>query len=271
SAQIVLGQALLFMGHDQEGIQALNSFLEQSPGHPMADQVRDFIAEIKVHQSNPVPSQAVADNVTRPAGVDPLAAFPAPELSMKSWKAPSIDDVAPSLALGVVCPSANVIEESGKRVQELVQDIARFAAVEDLLHQSLDQFGIPLRTETRKYNYVATISEPLPGFLAVDEYRADKFPIGDYPDQIASTGFAALALVFHPDMRDSFAMSCDGLGDWNGQAAWLVHFHQRDDRPNHMHSYKVGNQMHSVPLKGRAWITADKFQIVRMEAEMINP
>ncbi len=50
-------------------------------------------------------------------------------------------------------------------MQELVEDVARFAAVEDLFHQSLDQFGIPLRTETRKYNYVASISEPQPGFL----------------------------------------------------------------------------------------------------------
>jgi len=38
-----------------------------------------------------------------------------------------------------------------------------------------------------------------------------------------------------------------------------------------MHSYKVGDQLHPVKLKGRAWITADKFQIVRIEAEMISP
>jgi hypothetical protein len=66
-------------------------------------------------------------------------------------------------------------------------------------------------------------------------------------------------------------MVCEGLGDWHGQASWLVHFRQRDDRPNHMHAYKVGNQIHPVKLKGRAWITADKFQIVRIEAEMVSP
>ena len=80
-----------------------------------------------------------------------------------------------------------------------------------------------------------------------------------------------LALVFHPHMRDNFEMMCEGLGDWHGQATWLVHFHQRDDRPNRMHSYKVGNRIHPVGLKGRAWITADKFQIMRIEAEMVNP
>jgi hypothetical protein len=37
-----------------------------------------------------------------------------------------------------------------------------------------------------------------PGFLSVDEFRADKLNLEGYPDHIASTGFAALALVFHP-------------------------------------------------------------------------
>ena len=157
------------------------------------------------------------------------------------------------------------------RVQELVDDVARFAAVEDLFHQSLDNYGVPSRTETRKYNYVASISEPEPGYLAVDEYRADKMDYSGYPDGIASTGFAALALVFHPHMRDNFTMTCEGLGDWHGQATWLVHFQQREDRPNRMHSYKVGGQTFPVPLKGRAWITPDKFQIVRIEAEMVHP
>jgi hypothetical protein len=72
-------------------------------------------------------------------------------------------------------------------------------------------------------------------------------------------------------MCDNFRMECEGLGDWHGQASWLVHFTQRDDKPNHMHSYKVGTQEHPVKMKGRAWITADKFQIVRIEAEMVHP
>ncbi len=270
-AQLVLGQALANLGHDEEAIQALNFFLEQSPHHALAGQVRALIAQIQEHQSGSVISDNSSPTKVGFSGVDPLAALPAPGLAVKSWKPPSIDDVKPSLAPGVACPSAKVMDESGKRVQELVRDVARFAAVEDLFHQSLDQFGIPVRTETRKYNYVASISETQPGILAVDEYRADKLTLAGYPDRIASTGFATLALVFHPDMRDNFDMACEGLGDWHGQATWLVHFRQRDDRPNRMHSYKVGNQMHSVALKGRAWITADKFQIVRMEAEMVNP
>jgi tetratricopeptide (TPR) repeat protein len=279
-AHLVLGEALLNLGEDQQGIAALNVFLQQSPQHPMAGQVRALIADVEKHPSISGSSDSGAsDSANNDApkssadfsGVDPVAALDVPELSLKAWQPPSIDDANPAVAADVVCPSEKVIEESGKRVQELVDDVSRFAAVEDLLHQSLDPFGIPVRSETRKYDYVASISEPQPGFLAVNEYRSDKMSLAEYPDHIASTGFAALALVFHPHMRDNFAMTCEGLGDWRGQATWLVHFRQRTDQPNRIHSYKIGNQIYSVDLKGRAWITADKFQIVRIESEMVNP
>ena len=269
-AQLVLGEAQLNLGNREDGLRALRIFLEQSPQHPVAGQVRSLIAEVEDHASTPEPAAEAQQPQTRLAGVDPLLALPGPNLSMQSWQPPGIDDVKLTLAAGVSCP-ADIIEKTGKRAQELVDDVTRFAAVEDLFHESLDVYGTPLRTETRQYNYVASISESQPGLLSVDEFRDDKIPLSGYPDHISTTGFVTLALVFHPDMRDSFTMTCEGLGDWRGQASWLVGFRQRDDKPNHMHSYKVGSEIHPVKMNGRAWITADKFQVVRIEAEMAKP
>ena len=265
-AQLVRGEALINLGESKEGVEALKAFLQKSPQQPLAGQVRSLIAQIEENDS------AAADGApaTQLAGVDPLVALPKPTLSMKAWRPPDIDDVKFALAPGVACPADQVIAESGKRVQELVDDLARFAAIEDLVHQTLDDYGNPVRTETRKFDYVASISEIEPGYLAVAEDRAAKLSVTDYPGKIASTGFAALALVFHPHMRENFNMVCEGLADWRGQASWLVHFEQRNDRPNRMHSYKVGNEFHPVPLKGRAWITSEKFHIVRIEAEMVK-
>ena len=237
------------LGHNQEGIQALNVFLKESPRHPIAGQVRNLIAEIQEQTSAPAPApgEDTQQANARLTGIDPLLALAAPKLSVKAWLPPGIDDLKLSLAEGIACPSGQVIEESGRRVQELVEDVTRFAAVEDLFHQALDEYGSPLRTETRKYNYVASISEPQPGFLSVDEYRADKLTVTGYPDQIASTGFAALALVFQPDMRDNFAMICEGLGDWHGQATWLMHFRERDDKPSNLADLVVGGQRFPMP------------------------
>lgn len=270
ATQLIRGESLAGLGRDREAVEALTTFLQSTAHSSIAAPVRSLIAQIQEHALI-----ASADTPSIPAvhvaGVDPLAALPNAGLSIKPWQPPGIDEMKLSIAPGVSCPADEVIQESGVRVEELVRDVERFAAIEELFHQSLDRYGIPVRTETRKYNYVASISEPQPGILNVDEYRAEKLTLEGYPDQIASQGFAALALVFHPDRRNDFALACEGLGDWHGQATWLVHFQQRPDRPNHMHSYKVGNAQHAVALKGRAWITADKFQIVRIEAEMVRP
>jgi tetratricopeptide (TPR) repeat protein len=274
SAQLVLGQALVNLGQKQEGIQALKTFLQDSPQNPGGPQVRNLIAQLEAHDvgSTGGPKNATgAAELARLTTVDPLIAAAEPTFSVRPWQPPGIDDTKLSVAAGVACPYESVLEMSGVRVKEMVDDVSRIAAIEHLLHQRLDEMGNPISRETRDFTYVASISEFKPGFLAVEEFRTRHLGLNDFPDQIASSGFAALALVFHPAMRDNFQMMCLGLGDWHGQATWLVHFKQRDDRRARIHDYKVGQEFFSLKLKGRAWITADKFQIVRIESELISP
>jgi tetratricopeptide (TPR) repeat protein len=271
AARLILGQAQVNLGNREDGIQTLKAFLEGSPKNPTAPQVRSLIAELEARASNSAAAPAEMAALHPLAGIDPLLASPDLSFTMKPWQPPGIDETKLSVASGVTCPYDNVIEMSGNRVKDLVNDVSRIAAIEHLLHQQVDEIGNPITKETRDYNYVSSISEDQPGFLAVDEYRDAHLGLSDFPDQISSSGFAALALVFHPDMRDNFTMTCEGLGDWKGQSAWIVHFRQRDDRPARIHDYKVGAMTYAVKLKGRAWITTDKFQIVRIESELVNP
>lgn len=270
SAQLVLGQALVNLGHQDEGVRALKSFLEESPKSATAPQVRNLIAELEVRRPPGSPSAESAPAPATPiTGIDPLLVAPEPTFSVKPWQPPGIDQVKPSVAAGVACPQT-VLSMAGARVKELGTDVSRIAAIEHLLHEQLDEIGNPITRETRDFNYVASISEPSPGFFGVEEYRAEHLGLADFPDQIASSGFAGLAFVFHPSLSDDFEMTCEGLGDLRGQAAWLVRFQQREDRPARIHDYRVGGDLYALKLKGRAWITADKFQIVRIESELLN-
>jgi tetratricopeptide (TPR) repeat protein len=271
SAEIVLGQALIALGHEQEAIHAFDAFLKESSDSSLAVQIQNLVEELKSHTSNATPNGNSQNPEVAASAADALQVVPDLEPMTQAWRPADVDDAKPSVAANVPCPAATVLEESGRRVQELVQNLSRFAADEELFHQSIDGFGFVIRTETRKYDYVAMVSEPEPGSVAIDEYRADKITQAGYPDAIASTGFITLGLVFHPDMQKDFEFNCEGQGEWQGQATWLVHFRQRHDRPNRMHSYNLGSQVFLVDLKGRAWITADKFQIVRTEADMIRP
>lgn len=265
AAQLTLGQALLALGQNKEGIQALHAFLKQSPPANLVEQVR---ALITLAEKNDRASAAPSENAV--PLVDPLTAVPKVALSMQTWRPPDIDDAKPILEPGVTCPAAQVLAGAGQRVQDLVQDVTRFSAKEDLFHKSLDGVGLSNSAETRRYDYVAAISSQ-PGSVLIDEYRSEIGAQHGDPDGIASTGFAMLALIFHPAMQGDFNFDCEGRGQWSGQPSWLIHFRQREDRPNHMHSYSVGGKSYQVDLKGRAWISSDTFQIVHMEADMAKP
>ena len=277
AAEIVLGESLADLGRDKDAIAALSTFLQYTPDSPAAAQVHTLIAQLQQRESIPVESSATmpkpAASLTnaKPESDDPLLAATDTGFTAKSWEPPGIDDVKPPVAADVTCPYQKVIDGTGAAVKQFVDDISRFNAIEDLLHENLNELGTPTTKETREFNYVASISEPQPGFMRVDEFRTGRTDLGDFPGQIATRGLPALALVFHPDMRDNFEITCEGLSQWNGKATWLLHFRQREDRPNHMRSYKIGGEVYPISLKGRAWVSADTYQIVRIESELVKP
>jgi len=275
AAQLVLGEALANLGKVPEGIAALRAFIEAQPKSAATPQAQSLLKQLEQRQAIAKAGSTVA--ASEVTASETLTFTPMHDLDLASklpdtaWQPPGIDRATPPVASGVACPVDRVIEGAGQRVEQFVSDVAKFAAIEDLLHERLDEMGNPTSRETRKFDYAAAITQTKPGVVLVDEYRTEHYGMDNLPDQFADRGFAALALVFHPAMRGDFEMSCEGLGDWHGQATWLVRFRQRDDRINHIQGYLVGTATYPVNLKGRAWITADKYQIMRIESEMISP
>lgn len=270
-AQLALGEALANLGKTSEAVQALKIFAEAEPTSPAAPHAQQILTALEQQTNAAAGSSAkLAEAAAFAVATDLLPSVHAglPEMT---WQPPGIDEEAPPVAAGVNCPFQKVVDGAGEGVVQLVADVAKFAAIEELVHERLDEMGNPTARETRKFDYAASLYQTRPDVVMVDEYRTERYGLDDLPDQIADNGFAALALVFHPAMRDAFQMTCEGLGDWHGQPTWMVRFQQRSDHPNHMQAYLVGGVRYPIDLKGRAWITADKFQIVRIETEMVKP
>jgi hypothetical protein len=245
---------------DEAAIKTLKAYLDGEPAPSVVSQVRNLIARLEKEVS----SRSGADSEANTAIGDP-------ELMAASGNAGmpfDVDEQKPSIATGIPCP-ANILEASANPSRELVDSVAQFSAIEHMVHENLSRQGAPKNRETRQFNYVASISEPTQGTLIIQEYR-DAGEL-DMPDQINSTGLAVLAIAFHPLFRDDFEMHCEGLGDWNGQAAWLVHFRQFDDKPPRLRTYVVNRNNYPVRLKGRAWIRADNLQIVHLETDLVRP
>jgi hypothetical protein len=126
--------------------------------------------------------------------------------------------------------------------------------------------------EVRSFDYVVLVSQDSEGGFNLDEYRngsvvgPEQFPAG-----IATEKLPVHALIFHPSLVPDFNFACEGLGQWKGRPAWLVHFEQRQDEPNSFRSYVIDGIPYPVLIKGRAWIDADTFQVVRLESDLVKP
>lgn len=198
-------------------------------------------------------------------------ATPAKNLSPLPWIPPDIDKSTPALDPGVACPLSQVVAGAGQRMKELVENLQKFDATEDLEHFNLDASGSLSKPETRKFDYVAIINPALHGGFQVEEYRNGSVAMSQFPAKIATTGLVAMALIFHPVLASDFNFTCEGLGRRANRPAWLVHFAQRTDRLSRIRAYVIGDRHYPLPLKGRVWIDADTHQIRRLESELMRP
>jgi len=188
-----------------------------------------------------------------------------------SWAPPDIDQAVPPANTDVPCPLPEVLSGVAHRVQDLVVNMQRFSATERAQFVEFDKRGVPHNTATAVFSYVAYIHEDHPGQLIVEEYRNDSVGVESFPTRLATTGTAAFALIFHPHYIRDFTVTCEGLAQLNGKPAWQLHFAQLPDHSNNFRGYRVAAAYYPVKLKGRAWISTDSHEVLRLETELLRP
>jgi tetratricopeptide (TPR) repeat protein len=265
AAEFVEGEALAELGRRDDATKVLQAFLRDLPEDPNAPagklEVNTTVSSDAVTAGSPPASERSF----------PVIQVPASKLLIPNWEPPGVDQEKPPVADGVTCPADQVIAGVGNRVAELVDTVNRIQAKEDVVHQELSTMGRPITTDRRKFEYLISIAPSDSGLLVIDENRDDNSGASQFAGHFSMFGLADLPLIFHPDMRGDFEMTCEGLGSWHDQATWLVYFRQRPDRPERLRSYQTLDGSYTAGFKGRAWISADTYQIVRLEANLIKP
>jgi tetratricopeptide (TPR) repeat protein len=263
--QPLLARALYSRGDQRRAIQVLQAYLKENASDAAAaKRLEDFLTPF---ESVKEPRSTTA-STTSP---QPLLATSA--LLPSNWLPPDIDERVPSVESGGACNLEEVIAKSGNRIQELIANVDQFTATEAVTHVSINKWGLPSPPNKFEFNYVVSIKKNRLGLLNVEEYRDSHYSAAQFPDGIATTGLPALILIFHPSNVQNFALACEGLARLHGAPAWQIHFRQRTDRPNTVRTYQLGTQgpVYSVPVKGRAWIAANSFQIIRLETDLAAP
>lgn len=263
--QPVLARALRLHGEQERAVHILQVYLQDHPADAAA---------AKQLENSQTPFESATESWSAAASTSPLEPILTTSALLPSnWLPPDIDEKVPPVEPGVACNLEEVIKNSGKRIQEFVANVDRYAATEAVSHESINKWGFASRPIKFQFNYLVSIKQNRLGLLNVDEYRDTHYLPAKFPDGIATTGLPALVLIFHPYYAQNFAISCEGLARSKRGSAWQVYFRQKADKPNTIRSYKIGAEgpAYPVALKGRAWFAADSFQIVRLETDLIEP
>jgi len=263
--QPLLVRSLLLHGEREQAVRVLQEYLKEHPADSAS--ARQLAATQAGLDGTPFSSPASESAVSTESAVAPA------DFLSSNWLPPDIDERVPSVQPGTPCSLEEILQKSGKRIEELVANVDKFTATEIVSHQSVDKWGFASRPIQLKFDYLVSIKETRLGLFTVEEGRDSRSASTKFPDGIETTGLPALVLVFHPKYTQNFAISCEGLAQSHGSAAWQVYFRQRTDKPNLIRTYQIGihGPVYAVALKGRAWISADSFQIMRLETDLIDP
>ncbi len=278
-ALLALGQAAYLQRDFARATASLERSLGEQPRSPQALIAQQLIARMRESTQSSAAGAAVAANSSAAdlANAKNSALTALPDLSAltpiteTNWIPPDIDQVQLVLDPGASCHLDEVMQATGDRVKELVENVDRFTATEKVEHSSLSPLGLEVSKETKKFEYLVEIRPFGAHDLDVQEYRNGSVSAQQFPGHIATVGLPTLALVFHPYYQEKYEFSCEGRGAWRGKPVWVVHFQQRTDRKSAMLVYRVGGKSFAVGLKGRAWIDTTSSQILAMETDTMRP
>jgi hypothetical protein len=275
SSLLILGQALAAERQNVQAIAALNDYLASKPPEKQAQAVQQLIARLKDAPS--APEGATVGGVTSSLENVSLAAdVPDPPLTpaVLHWLPPNVDETVPPAEPGIACPLDDVLKKTSERVAELPVLVERYTATEVVHHEDMNNSGYPENVVNLSFNYLASIRElksKFGQFIDVQEYRNGSTGNEMFPNQMASTGLPSIVLIFHPWLLSDFDMKCEGLSRSRSGFAWQVRFSQKKDQDSRIRQYRIGGHVYPVALKGRAWIDANTFQIVRLETDLREP
>jgi len=267
-AQLLAGFSLARLGRREEAVRELESLIARFPGGPAAGAAQKALERLRDESPATARAQPPASLELEARGAASGRLLEV-EARGQPWLPPDVDAFKPPVREGVACPAAEVLRETGQTVQRLPENLTSIGATELIVHSELDADGYEHRQGTARFEYIANIRETRPGHLVVEEYRQGNNE--GAPARIFTQGVAAMALIFHPYYSGDFDINCEGLGQWQGEPAWQVHFQQKDQLPSRILVYRSEGRVVPLAQKGRAWIGANSYQILRIESDLVQP
>ncbi|HET9401354.1 MAG TPA: tetratricopeptide repeat protein [Candidatus Acidoferrales bacterium] len=268
AALITLALGVAMAGDLHGGKTQLEEFLKDYPKDKSADRAKQAIVSIEHAEA----IGAASGNIVAPMPATDIGDLEGISPEAMPGLPAGIDSAVPAVSSGVACELPQVLTGAAVRSREFADNLLRFSAKELVVHEDLDAKGTARKSANATYSYVADLERPAKNMIVMSELRNGSYGFGpDFPAPLAMDGIPAVGLIFNSAFGSDFTFSCEGLGQWHGQPAWQVRFQQRADRPARIHDWTIKGKTYPAILKGRAWITADSYQLVHIETDLTQP
>lgn len=268
SSSLEMGISLARLGEKERAITELENFLAAGGQKPGIEEARQMLSRLRGSAPESTTAEAETVSTTPAAGVEALS----PADLSEGWAPPDVDASKPGVDPSVTCSLPEVLQRTAGNTAALLKNLEKIGAKEAIELYELDGLGNTQRQRLEHFDYVVWIREAKQNrLLFVEESRRALSAAESTVSRFSTKGIPALALVFHPYYVSDFEITCEGLGQWRGEPAWLVHFRQLDQKPPRLLGYMIRDIFFPVPVKGRAWIGANSYQVLRMETDMVKP
>jgi tetratricopeptide (TPR) repeat protein len=271
--RLVLGQTLAALGDRAGATAAFEAFAAQFPKDPNAPQAREWARTMREAPQRKIEPAAPA-SLPLDRGILTTAMPPQPPVEAPPsphWAPPDVDAAEPFLISGAACPLKAVLRKAGENAQVFVHSLQEFSATEDFQAVEL-KHGNELQTPfDYQFEYLVFIDRTLPDAFDVEEFRQKGSQETRLPGKLQDLGAPALALAFHPVIQKDLDWSCEGLGTWDDQPAWVIRFEQKPKAPNVLSWFYGPSVSCPVPLKGRAWVSERSSQVLHLDTDLVSP
>ena len=159
-----------------------------------------------------------------------------------------------------------ILDHVGQQVSNFWNYFPAVTCTEDVTQAKLREKGKPLFEQRTSYDYLILLHSSGTE-IAVDESRIEKGQKSSKgkASLLLTDGFAILALIFHPIYQSSYEFKELPDETLNGRRVIRIEFHQVAGSPSPS-VLRLGEREYPLQWRGTAWIDADSYAIVRIQA-----
>lgn len=263
-ARTLLGEVLAAQGNREGAKSELEGVLRDFPKAASASVAREALSSL----GKAAPESATAPVPTMNTTLLP----PVSAASVTPWAPPNVDTSVPGVTPGISCSADDIVEHASKSTNRQLQNLEKFLATEHIQHEEINKQGEVTQIRDKDFSYMVFIEHAKDGLVFLDEKRDGGNGVDSFPTSLATTGLVSLGVdVFHPGFSKALKFNCEGLGQWRGKAAWVLHFEQRPEMKSWLRLWQTKTQTVEVPLKGRVWVAASSYNVLHVESDLREP